>query len=76
MHKEKTKVHTLCETKLFSFLEELMQPSVSQDFNLEMIIKNGFPALAYRRDFQATIGLLHAVLWEESMGDGGRGKVG
>ena len=26
MHKKKTKVHTLCETKLFSFLEELMQP--------------------------------------------------
>lgn len=62
--------------KHFSFLEELMQPSVSQDFNLEMIIKNGFPALAYRRNFQATLGLLYLVLWEEGMSDGGCRKVG
>lgn len=62
--------------KLFSFLEELMQPSVSQDFNLEMIIKNGFPALAYRRDFQAMLGLSHLVLWEEGMSDGGSGRWG
>ena len=53
-----------------------MQPSVSQDFNLEMIIKNGFPALAYRRNFQATLGLLHLVLWEEGMSDGGCRKGG
>lgn len=53
-----------------------MQPSVSQDFNLETIIKNGFPALAYRRNFQATLGLLHLVLWEEGMSDGGYRKVG
>lgn len=53
-----------------------MQPSVSQDFNLEMIIKNGFPALAYRRNFQATLGLLYLVLWEEGMSDGGCRKVG